>query len=71
MDAYEKDSDTVLERTRVREVAGIFHARDALDEFRNSSHDYPTDRAPTVSGGGECCRFRLGVPASYQMRYGY
>ena len=31
MDTYEKDSDTVLERARVREVAGIFHARDALD----------------------------------------
>ena len=31
MDTYEKDFDTVLERARVREVAGIFHARDALD----------------------------------------
>ena len=31
MATYEKESDTVLERARVREVAGIFHARDALD----------------------------------------
>ena len=61
MSTYEKESDTVLERARVREVAGIFHARDALDAAAHELLLAGFDRADVdVVASLEQIRERIG-----------
>jgi hypothetical protein len=61
MSTYEKESDTVLERARVREVAGIFHARDALDAAAHELLLSGFDRADVdVVASLEQIRERIG-----------
>jgi hypothetical protein len=63
MKASDKDSDTVLERARVREVTGIFHSRLALDATAGELLLMGFDRADVdvVAGIDEIYK-KLGVP---------
>jgi hypothetical protein len=63
MKASDKDSDTVLERARVREVTGIFHSRLALDVAAGELLLMGFDRADVdvVAGIDEVYK-KLGVP---------
>src|ERR1700720_333610 len=63
MNAPAKASDTVLERTRVREVTGIFHSRDTLDAAANQLLLMGFDRADidVVAALDEIAK-KLGVP---------
>ena len=61
MNASEKTSDTVLERARVREVTGVFHARHALDAAAHALLLAGFDRADVdVVAGLDQIRERIG-----------
>jgi hypothetical protein len=63
MKKSDKDSDTVLERARIREVTGIFHSRLALDVAAGELLLMGFDRADVdvVAGIDEIYK-KLGVP---------
>jgi hypothetical protein len=59
--AAQQNSDSVLERTRVREVAGVFHSRAALDAAAEALLEAGFDRADIdIIGDLRTLRQRLG-----------
>jgi CDP-glycerol glycerophosphotransferase (TagB/SpsB family) len=57
----DQSNDTVIERVRVREVAGIFRSRDALDATVDALLESGFDRADIAVSSRYAAREKLGI----------
>src|ERR1700731_1124541 len=57
----DQSNDTILERVRVREVAGIFRSRDALDATVDALLESGFDRADIALSSRHAARQELGI----------
>jgi hypothetical protein len=57
----DQSNDTVIERVRVREVAGIFRSRDALDATVDALLESGFDRADIAVSSRHAARQKLGI----------
>jgi hypothetical protein len=56
-----RSSDTVIERVRIREVAGIFRSRDALDAAVDALLESGFDRVDIALSSRHAVREKLGI----------
>ena len=51
----DRANDTIIERVRIREVAGVFRSRDALDATVDALSESGFDRKPNSKGFSVYC----------------